>query len=93
MFLFFAKQCQQGYYIYTYSFKNYCSRVDWLFIVKRFMGRVQVVQEGNDEENARDDIFQINKLVDAYRVASSTNLEKNSNFYIAGNIFIDVDTW
>jgi hypothetical protein len=61
--------------------------------VKRFIGRVQVVQEGNDEVNARDDIFQINELVDAYRVASSTNLEKKSNFYIVGNIFVDVDTW
>jgi hypothetical protein len=57
------------------------------------MGRVQVVQEGNDEVNVRDDIFQINELVDAYRVASSTNLEKKSNFYIVGNIFVDVDTW
>jgi hypothetical protein len=57
------------------------------------MGRVQVVQEGNDEVNVRDDIFQINELVDAYRVASSTNLEKNSNFYIVGNIFVNVDTW
>ena len=58
-----------------------------------FLDSVQVVQESNDEVNARDDIFQINELVDAYRVTSSTNLEKNSNFYIIGNIFVDVDTW
>jgi hypothetical protein len=30
-------------------------------------------------------------LVDAYRVALSTDLEENLNFYVAENIFIIVD--
>jgi hypothetical protein len=51
------------------------------------MGRVQVVQEGNDEVNVRDDIFQINELVDAYRVASSTNLEKKIKFLYCWEYF------
>jgi hypothetical protein len=31
-------------------------------------------------------------LVDPYRAASSIDLEENSNFCIADNIFVDVDT-
>ena len=46
-------------------------------------GRVQVVQKGNDEVNMGDGVFQIDELVDAYRDASSTDLEKNSIFYVA----------
>jgi len=53
-----------------------------LSIVKtKLKGHVQVVQEDNDELNAIDDVFQIDKLVDAYQVAMSTDLEENSNFY------------
>jgi hypothetical protein len=78
----FTKQCQQVYYTYTSSFKNDRSWVDWLSIVKtKLKGHVQVVQEDNDELNAIDDVFQIDKLVDAYQVAMSTDLEENSNFY------------
>jgi hypothetical protein len=53
--------------------------------------RVQVVQEDNDELNMVDDVFQIDELVDAYRVAPSTNLEENLDFRLTENIFIDVD--
>jgi hypothetical protein len=52
---------------------------------------VQVVQEDNDELNMVDDVFQIDELVDAYRVAPSTNLEENLDFRLTENIFIDVD--
>jgi len=38
-----------------------------------------------------DDVFQVSKLVDLYQVASSIDLEENSNFRIADNIFIDVN--
>jgi len=39
----FAKQCQQVYYTFT-SFKNDCSRVDWLSVVKiKPKNHVQVV--------------------------------------------------
>jgi len=39
-----------------------------------------------------DDFFQVSGLVDPYRAASSIDLEENSNFCIADNIFVDVDT-
>jgi hypothetical protein len=54
-------------------------------------GRVEVVQDGNDELIMGDDVFQLGELVDSYRVASSNDLEENSYFCIAENIFIDVD--
>jgi hypothetical protein len=53
--------------------------------------RVQVVQEDNDELNVVDDVFQIDELVDAYRIVPSTNLEENLDFRLTENIFIDVD--
>ena len=40
------------------SFRNDCSRVDWLSIVKtKYRGRVEVVQDGNDELIMGDDVF------------------------------------
>ena len=39
----------------------------------------------------RDDVFQLDKLVDQYRVVLSTDLEENSNFRVVENTFIDVD--
>jgi hypothetical protein len=38
-----------------------------------------------------DDVFQIDELVDAYRIVPSTNLEENLDFRLTENIFIDVD--
>jgi len=55
------------------------------------MGRVEVVQDENNESNMEDDVFQVSELVDPFRVAPSINLEENSNFHIFDNIFIDVD--
>jgi len=57
----------------------------------KLRGRVHIVQEGNNKVNAREDVFQIDELVYAYRVALSTDLEENSNFHIAKNIFNDVN--
>jgi len=54
------------------------------------MGHVQVVEEFNSKINVGDDVFQIDELVDAYWVALSTDLEKNLNFSVTENIFIDV---
>ena len=54
-------------------------------------GHIQVVQDGNDEVNARDNIFQLDELVNPYWVTSSTYFKENSNFLIAENTFIDVD--
>jgi hypothetical protein len=39
----------------------------------------------------RDDIFQLDDLVDPYWVSPSTELKKNSNFCVTKNIFLDVD--
>ena len=55
-------------------------------------GRVEVVQDRNDELTVGDDVFQLDELVDPYRVASSNDLEENSNFCITDNIFVDIDT-
>jgi hypothetical protein len=38
-----------------------------------------------------DDIFQVSELVELYRVASSIDLEENSNFRDFNNIFVDFD--
>jgi len=85
-------QCIQDYYIYTPSFRKNYFRIDWLFIVKtKPKGHFQVVKDDNDEVTARDDVFQINKLVDTYRVALSTNLQENSNFHVVENSFVHVD--
>ena len=68
------------------------SRVYWLFIVKtKPRSRVQVVQDGNDEVIAGDDVFQLDELVNPCRVASSTDLKENSNFCIVEITFVDVD--
>ena len=55
------------------------------------MGRVEVVQDENNESNMKDDVFQVSELVDPFRVAPSIDLEENSNFHIFDNIFVDVD--
>jgi hypothetical protein len=54
-------------------------------------GRFQVIKDDNDRVTAGDDVFQINKLVDIYRVALSTNLQENSNFHVVENSFVHVD--
>jgi hypothetical protein len=55
------------------------------------MGRVEVVQDENDDSNVGDDVFRVNELVEPYRVAPSIDLEENSNFHVFDNIFIDGD--
>ena len=52
---------------------------------------VQVVQDGNDEVTTGNDVFELDKLVNAYRVTPYTDLEKNSNFNVNENTFNDVD--
>jgi len=52
---------------------------------------VQVVQYGNDEVTTGNDVFELDKLVNAYRVTPYTDLEKNSNFNVNENTFDDVD--
>ena len=46
----------------------------------KLRGRVEVVQDDNNELTMRDDIFQLGELVDPYRVAPSNDLEKKLKF-------------
>jgi len=39
-----------------------------------------------------DEVFQASELVEPYRVAPSIDLEKNSNFCVFDDSFVDVDT-
>ena len=79
----FAKQCQQVYYTYTPAFRKDRSRVDWLSILKtKPRGRVEVVQDENEDTSVWDEVFQVSELVEPYRVAPSIELEENSNFRV-----------
>jgi len=89
----FTKQCQQVYYTYTLSFRKDRSRVDWLSILKtKLRGRVEVVQDENEDTSVRDEVFQVSELVEPYWVAPSIDLEENLNFHVFDDSLIDVDT-
>jgi len=88
----FAKQCQQVYYTYTLSFRKDRSRVDWLSVLKtKPKGRVEVVQDENEDTSVIDEVFQANELVEPYRVAPSIDLEENLNFCVFNDCLVDVD--
>ena len=53
----------------------------------KLKSHIQVVQDGKDKVIAEDDVFQIDELVDAYRVVSSTDLEQNLNSLVTKNVF------
>jgi len=53
----------------------------------KLKSHIQVVQDGKDKVIAEDDVFQIDELVDAYRVVSSTDLEENLNSLVTKNVF------
>jgi len=76
---------------WTPSFKKDHNRVDWLSIIKTEpRSQVQNVKDGNSDLIRGDDIFQIDKLIDQYRVALYTKLE-NLNFHITENTYVDVN--
>jgi len=78
-------------HIWTPSFKKDHNRVDWLSIIKTEpRSQVQIVKDDNNDLIRGDDIFQIDKLIDQYRVALYTKLE-NSNFHITKNTYVDVN--
>jgi len=54
-------------------------------------GRVEVVQDENEDTSVRDEVFQVSELVEPYRVAPSIELEENSNFHVFDDSFVDVD--
>jgi len=88
----FAKQCQQVYYTYTISFRKDRSRVDWLSVLKtKPKGRVEVVQDENEDTSVIDEVFQASELVEPYQVAPSIDLEENSNFRVFNDSLVDVD--
>jgi hypothetical protein len=39
----------------------------------------------------RDEVFQVGKLVEPYRVALSIDLEENSNFHVFNDSLVDID--
>jgi len=88
----FAKQCQQVYYTYTSSFRKDRSKVDWLSVLKtKPRGRVEVVQDENEDTSVWGEVFQVSELVEPYRVAHSIELEENSNFHVFDDSLVDVD--
>jgi hypothetical protein len=54
-------------------------------------GRVEVVQDENEDTSVGEDIFQVSESVELYWVAPSIDLEENSNFLIFNNSLVDVD--
>ena len=90
---FFSPKNTNKFITHTlFLYRKYHFRIDWLSIVKtKFRGRVQVVQDGNDKITTRDDIFQLDELVDPYWVVPSTNLEENLIFCVTENLFVVVN--
>jgi len=58
---------------------------------KKPRGRVEVVQDENEDTSVRDEVFQVSELVEPYRVAHSIELEENSNFRVFNDSLVDVD--
>jgi len=88
----FAKQCQQIYYTYTPSFRKDRSRVDWLSVLKtKPRGRVEVVQDENEDTSVINEVFQASELVEPYRVAPLIDLHENLNFHVFDDSLVDVD--
>ena len=88
----FTKQCQQVYYIYTLFFRKDRSRVDWMSILRtKPRGRVELVQDENEDTSVRDEVFQVSELVEPYRVAPSIDLEENLNFHVFDDSLVDID--
>jgi hypothetical protein len=70
----------------------YRSTVDWLSVLKtKLKGRVELVQDENEDTSVRDEVFQVSELVDPYRVAPSIDLDEKSNFRVFDDSLVDVD--
>jgi hypothetical protein len=66
--------------------------VDWLSVLKtKPWGRVEVVQDENEDTSVRDEVFQVSDVVEPYRVAPSIELEENLNFHVFDDSLVDVD--
>jgi hypothetical protein len=63
-----------------------------LFVLKtKPRGRVELVQDENEDTSVRDEVFQVSELVEPYRVVPSIDLEENSNFRVFDDSLDDVD--
>jgi hypothetical protein len=58
---------------------------------KKPRGCLEVVQDENEDTSERDKVFQVSELVEPYLVASSIDLEENSNFCVFDDSLVDVD--
>ena len=56
----------------------------------KLRGHVLVIQNVKDDLTMGDNVFQLDELVDPYRVALPNDLEEYSNFHVIDNIFVDV---
>ena len=66
--------------------------MDWVSVLKtKPRGRVELVQDKNEDTSVRDKVFQVSELVEPYRVAPSVDLEENSNFCVFEDSLFDVD--
>jgi hypothetical protein len=66
--------------------------VDWLSVLKtKPRGRVEVVQDENEDISVRDQVFQVSEVIEPYRVAPSIELEENSNFRVFDDSLVDID--
>jgi hypothetical protein len=54
-------------------------------------GRVEVVQDENEDTSVIDEVFQASELVEPHWVAPSIDLEENLNFYVFNDSLVDVD--
>jgi len=54
-------------------------------------GRVEVVQDENEDISVIDELFQAIEVVEPYQVAPSIDLEENSNFHVFDDSLVDVD--
>jgi hypothetical protein len=66
--------------------------VDWLSVLKtKPRGRVEVVQDENEDTSVRDEVFQVSELFEPYQVAPSIELEENSIFRVFDDSLVDVE--
>jgi len=79
-------------FTYTPFFRKDWSRVDWLSILKtKPRGRVELVQDENEDISVQDEVFQVSESVEPYQVAPWIDLEENSNFCVFDDSLVDVD--
>jgi len=66
---------------------------EWMLSILKMKprGRVEVVQDENENTGVRDEVFQVSELVEPYRVAPSIELEENSIFCVFDDSLVDVD--